>query len=82
MERGIIGSECMKKLVFLLEESSSKELLEVLVPKIISLSDSSFLCIAHEGKSHLRKSIPRKLRAWREPNVQFIILHDKDASVV
>ena len=80
MERGFTGSECMRKIVFLLEESSAKELLDVLIPKIISLSDFSFLCIAHEGKSHLRKSIPRKLRAWREPNVQFVILHDKDAS--
>ena len=70
----------MKKIVFMLEESSAKELLDVLIPKIISLNDFTFLCIVHEGKSHLRKSIQRKLCAWKEPNVQFVILHDKDSS--
>ena len=70
----------MRKIVFLLEERSAEELLTVLIPKIISSVDFSFLFIPHEGKSHLKKSIPRKLRAWKEPNVQFVILHDKDAS--
>jgi hypothetical protein len=70
----------MKKLVFLLEEPSAKELLTVLLPKIIPVDNFSFLCISHEGKSNLRKSIPIKLRAWKEPNVQFVILHDQDAS--
>lgn len=37
-----------------------------------------FLCVAHEGKSDLEKSIPRKLRAWKEPGVRFIILRDND----
>ena len=80
MERGAPGSKNMKKIVFLLEERSAKELLTVLIPKIIPSDDFSFLFISHDGKSDLRKSIPIKLRAWREPNVQFVILHDKDAS--
>jgi len=70
----------MKKIVFLLEELSAKELLITLLPKIIPSDKCSFLCISHDGKSHLRKSIPVKLRAWKEPNVQFVILHDKDSS--
>lgn len=38
----------------------------------------SFRCIGHEGKRDLEKSIPRKLRAWREPGVRFIVVRDND----
>ena len=55
-----------------------KFLLEGLLPRIFP--DMMFLCIAHEGKSDLAKSIPRKLRAWREPGVRFVVLQDKDQS--
>jgi len=70
----------MKKIVFLLEESSTKEVLITLLPRIISTDEFSFLFIPHEGKSHLKKSIPVKLRAWKETNVRFIIVSDKDSS--
>ncbi len=52
---------------FLLEERSMKVLLEELLPR--SFPDVRFLCLAHEGKQHLEKSVPRKLRGWREPGV-------------
>ena len=68
----------MNKMVFLLEERSMKFLLEGLLPRIFP--DMMFLCIAHEGKSDLAKSIPRKLRVWREPGVRFVVLQDKDQS--
>ena len=68
----------MNKMVFLLGERSMKFLLEGLLPRIFP--DMMFLCIAHEGKSDLAKSIPRKLRAWREPGVRFVVLQDKDQS--
>ena len=70
----------MKKIVFLLEERSAEELLNVILPIIIPTNDFLYLCIPHEGKSNLQKSIPRKLRSWKEPDVQFVILHDKDSS--
>ncbi|MBI1208290.1 MAG: DUF4276 family protein [Azospirillum sp.] len=38
----------------------------------------SFLCIAHEGKADLLRSIPRKLRAWQEPGARFAVLIDND----
>ena len=66
----------MNKVVFLLEELSMKELLDGLLPRIFP--DMVFLCIAHEGKRDLEKSIPRKLRAWREPGVKFVVLRDND----
>lgn len=53
-----------------------KSLLEGLLPRIFP--DIMFQCIAHEGKDDLEKSIPRKLRAWREPGVRFVVLRDQD----
>jgi hypothetical protein len=66
----------MSRLVFLLEEYSMKVLLEELLPRVFP--DLPFLCIAHEGKQDLERSIPRKLRAWREPGARFIVLRDND----
>lgn len=40
--------------------------------------DLQFLCVAHEGKQDLEKSIPRKLQNWREPGVRFVIVRDND----
>jgi uncharacterized protein YktA (UPF0223 family) len=68
----------MDKFVFLLEEPSMREVLEVILPQILSVN-FSFVCIPHNGKSHLTKSIKSKISGWREPNVQFVIIHDKDA---
>ena len=36
-----------------------------------------FLCVPHEGKQDLAKSIPRKLRSWNEPGVKFAIVRDQ-----
>lgn len=55
-----------------------KELLQGLLPRLFP--GLEFLCIAHEGKHDLEKSIPRKLRAWREPGVFFVVLRDNDGS--
>jgi len=67
----------MKRFIFLLEEESMKALLDVLLPQI--LPSDSFLCIPHEGKQDLEKSIPRKLKAWQTP-VKFVIVRDKDGA--
>lgn len=63
-------------IVFLLEEPSMKALLEGMLPRLFP--GLNFQCVSHEGKSDLDKSIPRKLRAWREPGVRFIIVRDND----
>lgn len=65
------------KLVFLLEERSMAAALEGILPRLIP--EVEFLCIPHEGKQDLEKSIPRKLRGWREPGVQFIVVRDQDS---
>ena len=68
----------MRRVVFLLEESSMKVLLDGLLPRLFP--DLPFLCVPHEGKQDLEKSIPRKLRAWREPGVRFVVVQDNDDS--
>ena len=52
------------KLVFLLEERSMQAALEGILPRLIP--GVEFLCIPHEGKQDLEKSIPRKLRGWKD----------------
>ena len=66
----------MSRVVFLLDEYSMAVLLEGLLPRIYP--DLPFLCISHEGKQDLEKSIPRKLRAWQELGVRLVIVRDKD----
>ncbi len=66
----------MRRVVFLLEEYSMKVLLDGLLPRLFP--ELQFLCVPHEGKQDLEKSIPRKLRAWREPGVRFCVIRDND----
>lgn len=68
----------MTELVFLLEEASIIEVLNIIVPKLVP---KCITCrfIPHEGRSDLEKSIPRKLKAWRMPGVRFVVVRDKDS---
>ena len=66
----------MNRVVFLLEEYSMKALLDGLLPRLFP--DLLFQCVPHDGKGDLEKSIPRKLRAWREPGVCFVVVRDND----
>jgi len=66
----------MSRLVFMLEEPSIKILLENLLPRLFP--GVEVLCIAHQGKNDLEKSLPRKLRGWDRPNDRFIVLRDSD----
>jgi hypothetical protein len=69
----------MKQVVFLLEEPSMREVLGVILPRILP-PEISFLLIAHEGKQDLERSIPRKLRAWQNPEACFVIMRDQDSA--
>ncbi len=66
----------MGRVVLMLEELSMKELLNGLLPRIFP--GQEFVYIVHEGKTDLEKSIPRKLRAWRNPKDYFVIVRDND----
>ena len=63
-------------LVFLLEEASMKEVLDIILPRILP-SAVTFRTIPHSGKSDLEASIPHKLKAWRQPDVKFVIVRDQ-----
>lgn len=67
------------KLVFLLEERSTKVLLDILLPQVLP-PGVTFITIPHEGKSDLRKSISAKLKGWTESDVRFVIIQDQDAN--
>lgn len=67
------------RLIFLLEERSAKVFLDALLPRLLP-SGTEFLTIPHEGKQDLRRSIPRKLRAWQRSEDRFIVVHDQDSS--
>ena len=66
-------------IIFLLEERSMKEVLDVILPQILP-ETVSFKTIAHSGKSDLESSIPHKLKAWREPDTKFVIVRDQDSA--
>ena len=51
--------------------------LDELLPRLFS--NLSFQCVPHRGKVHLEQSIPRKLRAWREPGVRFVVMRDQNS---
>ncbi len=68
------------RIIFLLEEPSMKALLETLLPRAFPgwVAGQQFLCVPHEGKSDLDRSVPRKLSAWRIPGDRFVIVRDND----
>ena len=70
------------RLVFLLEEPSMKLLLEGLLPRLMPgwVAGQHFLCVPHEGKSDLDRSIPRKLSAWQIPGDRFVVVRDNDGA--
>src|SRR5690606_19288838 len=72
--------EAMGRIVFLLEEESMAALLRELLPKVYPewVENIHWIPIWHNGKSDLEASIRRKLRAWREPGVRFVIMRDND----
>lgn len=70
------------RVIFLLEEPSMKAFLLEFLPRLVPgwRHEEHFLLVPHEGKSDLDKSIPRKVKAWREPGVRFVIVRDNDGA--
>ena len=54
------------------------DLLNVLLHRLFP--GLAFRCIEHEGKQDLEKNVRRKLRAWREPGVRFVVMRDQDSA--
>jgi hypothetical protein len=66
------------RVVFMLEEPSMREFLNGILPRVAP--EMQYVLVAHEGKSDLEKSLPRKLRAWRTPGDRFIVVRDQDSA--
>jgi hypothetical protein len=72
------------RIEFLLEEPSMENVLTEILPKILPecfvLNENYFLR-PHQGKSDLRKSIPKKVKAfsYSQEQVKIVILHDQDS---
>lgn len=66
----------MTRVVFLVEEPSMADFLNGMLPRFFP--QLPFQCVPHNGKQELAQSIPRKLKAWREPGVRFVVMQDQD----
>lgn len=66
-------------IIFLLEEKSMKEVLDIILPQILP-PDICYKTIPHSGKSDLQESIPHKLKAWRQADIKFVIVQDQDSA--
>jgi hypothetical protein len=71
----------MRTLLFLLEELSAKDLLQVLVPRLLGPASERVCCryLTFEGKQDLERNIGPKIRGWRTPDTKFVILRDQDS---
>lgn len=66
-------------LIFLLEELSTKNVLEVILPKLIP-EYIKYRCIAHQGKQDLAKSITIKIKAFQyNLKTKFVVVHNQDS---
>jgi len=66
-------------IIFLLEERSMRIVLEEILPKLIP-DDITYICITHQSKQDLAKSIPKKIKAFQlSPSTEFVIVHDQDS---
>lgn len=65
------------KLVVLVEERSTKIVLDTLLPRILP-HDIFPQVIPFNGIGDLENGITNKLRNWNEPNVKFAIVEDQD----
>jgi len=64
-------------LVILVEEPSMKAALSKIVLRLGGSLDDVKI-ISHQGVNDLKRSLPKKLRAWTDPSAQFLVLRDND----
>lgn len=65
-------------LVFFLEEPSAQEMLKGLLPNFLDKEIVPHY-IVFEGKSDLEKQIVKRMKGWRKPKSQFVIMRDQDS---
>ena len=75
----------MPRVEILVEEKSIKELLRIILPKVLPQKwqlDENYFIREHEGKSDLKKSIENKVKVfsnWHEP-IGLVVVHDQDTA--
>lgn len=67
-----------REIVFLLEERSAQAMLEGFIQKIIP-TDITPRYIVFEGKQDMEKQMELRLRGYRVPDAQFVVLRDQDS---
>ena len=67
-------------IVLLTEEKSIAECLKIIIPQLWpgSTEGVDWSVLSFQGKSDLKKSIPKKMRGWNYGNPHFVILQDND----
>lgn len=68
----------INKIVFFLEEPSAKALLDGVMPRVLP-EHIHYQCVVFSGKGDLEKRVGRRLRAWQEPGVCFVVIRDQDS---
>lgn len=68
----------MKELVFLVEGQAEKDLLDVLMPRVLP-EGVRHRVIPFEGKQDLEKQMGRRIRGYQNPAARFIVLRDQDS---
>ena len=63
-------------MIFLVEELSMQAFLDIFLRRLYP--ELEFLCVPHNGKSHLDRNIVHTLRDWQVPGDRFVILRDND----
>lgn len=66
----------MGRVIFLVEEQSMQVFLDIFLHRLYP--DLKFLCVTHNGKSHLDRNIVHTLREWQVPGDRFVIVRDND----
>jgi hypothetical protein len=68
----------MKELVFLVDGQAEKDLLDVLMPRVLP-EGVRHRVIPFEGKQDLEKQMGRRIRLYQNPAARFIVLRDQDS---
>lgn len=69
----------MNELVFLLEEESARELVNVLFRALVPEEAAATVrFIVFEGKQDLERQLERKLRGYLNPHACFVVMRDQD----
>lgn len=68
----------IEHVVFFLEEPSAKDFLEAVLPRVLPGHIKPHFLV-FEGKQDLEKQLVFRMKHWRLPNSQFIVMRDQDS---